>query len=113
MKRYDVVEIIEESPTVHGVFEEPVQQTRQLFVEVRSVSRSEWYTANAQNIQADIVFVLTVDADYQGEKELYFHDRKYRVIRTYMSEDGIELTCERSRYPEVEPPSEGTGVIIV
>lgn len=100
MKRYDVVDLISEAPGVHGVFEDPVQSTHQVFVEVRSVSRSEWYAAQAQNIQADIVFVLTVDADYNGEKELIFHDQKYRVIRTYMSDDGIELTCELSRYPE-------------
>ncbi len=100
MKRYDVIELISEAPAVHGVFEQPVQETRQVFCEVRSVTRSEWYSANAQNIQADIVFVLTVDADYENEKELLFHEKKYRVIRTYMSDDGIELTCELSRYPD-------------
>lgn len=100
MKRYDVIELISEAPAVHGVFEQPVQETRQVFCEVRSVSRSEWYSAQAQNIQADIVFVLTVDADYDNEKELLFHEKKYRVIRTYMSDDGIELTCELSRYPD-------------
>lgn len=100
MKRYDVIELISEAPAVHGVFEQPVQETRQVFCEVRSVSRSEWYSAQAQNIQADIVFVLTVDADYENEKELLFHEKKYRVIRTYINDDGIELTCELSRYPD-------------
>lgn len=106
MKRYDVIDLIVEAPSVHGVFEDPVQETRRVFVEVQSVSRSEWYSANAQNIQADIVFGLTVDADYQGEKELIYHGIKYRVIRTYISDDGIELTCEKSRYPETEVVSE-------
>lgn len=112
MKRYDVLELIEEAPSVHGVFEEPVQNTRQVFCEVRSVSRSEWYSAQAQNIQADIVFALTVEADYQGEKELYYHDLKYRVIRTYVSDDGIELTCEPSRYPITESTSTGEVIIV-
>lgn len=112
MKRYDVVELITEAPTVHGVFEDPVQTTRQVYVEVRSVSRSEWYSANAQNINATIVFVLTVEADYQGEKELYYHDLKYRVIRTYVSDDGIELTCEPSRYPITESTSTGEVNIV-
>lgn len=102
MKRYDVIDLINEAPSVHGVFENPIQETHRVYVEVRSVSRSEWYSASAQNIQADIVFVLTVDADYNAEKELYYHDEKYRVIRTYISDDGIELTCEKSRYPEGE-----------
>lgn len=110
MKRYDVVDFIEETPTVHGVFEESVQTTRRAFVEVRSVSRSEWYSANAQNINATVVFVLTVEADYQQEKELYYHDQKYRVVRTYVTDDGIELTCEPSRYPE---PIEEGGVVNV
>ena len=101
MKRYDTIDLIVEEPTVHGVFENPEQETRTVFVEVRSVSRSEWYSAQAQNIQADIVFVMTVDADYNNEKELVYHDQKYRVIRTYVSDDGIELTCELSRYPTV------------
>ena len=111
MKRYDVVDLISESPAVHGVFEDPVQETTTAFVEVRSVSRSEWYSAQAQNIQADIVFVMTVDADYDGQKELMYHDEKYRVVRTYISDDGIELTCERSRYPITE--SSGGDVILV
>lgn len=109
MKRYDVVDLIIETPTVHGVFEDAIQETRTVFVEVRSVARSEWYAANAQNISADIVFVLTVDADYQNEKELIYHDQKYRVIRTYISDDGIELTCELSRYPDVDS-NEGVNI---
>lgn len=99
MKRYDVIELIKETPSVHGVFEEPIQETRTVFCEVRSVSRSEWYSAQAQNIQADIIFVLSVDADYEAEKELIYHNQKYRVIRTYINDDGIELTCELSRNP--------------
>lgn len=94
MKRYDVVTLITESNTVHGVFDEPTETTREVFCEVRSVGRNEVYQAMAVGINVSIVFVLSIAEDYQNEKELIYKNVRYRVIRTYVSDDGIELTCE-------------------
>lgn len=94
MKRYDVISLITESDTAHGVFDTVTETTRDVFCEVRSVGRNEVYQALAVGIKATIVFVLTVAYDYQNEKELIYNDTRYRIIRTYVSDDGIELTCE-------------------
>lgn len=94
MKRYDVAELIAETPKVHGVFEPPIESTREVFCEVRSVSRSEVYQGMAVGVTPTVIFVLSIDEDYQNEKELIYHGERYRVIRTYIADDGIELTCE-------------------
>lgn len=94
MKRYDVITLITEASTVHGVFDEPTETTRDVFCEVRSVGRNEVYQAMAVGINVSIVFVLTLAEDYQNEKELIYNNVRYRIVRTYVSDDGIELTCE-------------------
>lgn len=94
MKRYDIINLISEKVREHGVFDPPSETSRQVFCEVRSVGRNEFYQANAVGITVSVVFVLTVDADYQNEKSIVYHGDRYRVVRTYVSDDGIELTCE-------------------
>lgn len=94
MKRYDAIQLIEETPSVHGVFETPIEETRTVLCEVRSVTRNEVYQAMAVGVNASIVFVLSISEDYNDEKELLYKGKRYRVIRTYVADDGIELTCE-------------------
>jgi len=94
MKRYDEIQLILETPSVHGVFEEPIEETRTVLCEVRSVTRNEVYQAMAVGVNASIVFVLSLAEDYNDEKECLYKGKRYRVIRTYVADDGIELTCE-------------------
>ena len=94
MKRYDVIDLVRENQTVHGVYETPEESLHRVFCEVRSVTRSEVYQALAVGVNASIVFVLSLAEDYNGEKECVYKNVRYRIIRTYMSDDGIELTCE-------------------
>lgn len=94
MKRYDVIELIEENDSVHGAFEPARETVRTTFCEVRSATRNEAYQAMAIGMNVSVVFVLTVEADYANEKELYYNGTRYRVVRTYVSDDGIELSCE-------------------
>lgn len=94
MKRYDVISLVKETPGVHGKFEEAEESTRQVYCEIKSVTRNEVYQAMAIGKNASIVFVLTLADDYEGEKIVVYKDVRYRVIRTYISDDGIELTCE-------------------
>lgn len=94
MRRYDVINLINESDKVHGVFSTSTETTAQVYCEVKSVNRNEAYQSRAIGMNASVVFVLTCDADYSGQKELTWNDVRYRVIRTYVTDDGIELTCE-------------------
>lgn len=94
MKRYDVCQLISESPTAHGVFDTATETATTVFCEIKSATRNEAYQSMAVGANASVVFVLSVDADYNNQKEVSYNNTRYRVIRTYLADDGIELVCE-------------------
>ena len=97
MVRADVIGLVSETRRAHGVHETITESVREVLAEVRSVTRGEYYNALNAGVQPSLVFKLTLDADYQDEPFLYFHGKKYGVIRTYLTDDGgIEITAERS-----------------
>ena len=74
---------------------------RPVLCDVVSVTRSEHYQAAAHGLKPEIVFVVN-RYEYQGEKEVEFEEREYRVMRTYLPRrskgigdfETIELVCE-------------------
>ena len=74
---------------------------RPVLCDVVSVTRSEHYQAAAHGLKPEIVFVVN-RYEYQGEKEVEFEEREYRVMRTYLPKlsknigdfETIELVCE-------------------
>ena len=73
------------------------EEARSVYCTVRSVTRSEFYTALNDGIRPEYVFHLALAEDYQGERVVRYKDQRFRVIRTYMTaDDGIEITVERS-----------------
>lgn len=71
--------------------EDETTEWREVFAEVNSVSRSEFYSASMANIRPSIVFVLADYYDYDDERMIRYHGKTYDVIRTYRSKDGTEL----------------------
>ena len=97
MNRADVIQLISESRTGHGVHEAVTETTRTVMCEVSSVRRTEYYNALNAGFQPEFVFKLTLAEDYRNERLVKYHGQKFRVVRTYMTEDdGIEITVERS-----------------
>ena len=97
MMRADVIDLIKETASAHGVHQAVTEEARTVYCTVRSVSRSEFYYALNAGVQPEYVFVLALAEDYQGERVVRYHGQKFRVVRTYMTaDDGIEITCERS-----------------
>ena len=97
MMRADVIDLITEQASAHGVHDAVTETARTVYCTVQSVSRSEYYNALNQGIQPEYVFKLALAEDYEGERVVRYKGLKYRVVRTYMTEDdGIEITCERS-----------------
>ena len=97
MMRADVIDLVTETASAHGVHDAVTETARTVYCTVRSVSRSEFYNALNAGVQPEYVFVLALAEDYQGERVVRYHGQKFRVVRTYMTEDdGIEITCERS-----------------
>lgn len=97
MMRADVISLISENRTGHGVHETVTETERTVYCTVESVRRTEYYTALNVGIQPEFVFKLSLAEDYQNERLIMYHGQKFRVVRTYMTEDdGIEITVERS-----------------
>lgn len=97
MMRADVIDLIKETASAHGVHDAVTETARTVYCTVQSVSRSEYYNALNQGIQPEYVFKLALAEDYEGERVVRHKGKKYRVVRTYMTaDDGIEITCERS-----------------
>lgn len=97
MMRADVIDLITETESAHGVHDTVTETARTVYCTVRSVTRSEFYNALNAGVQPEYVFVLALSDEYQGERVVRYHGQKYRVVRTYVTEDdGIEITCERS-----------------
>jgi len=96
MIRATTISLITENRRAHGVHETIVETVREVLAELRSVTRTEYYNALNAGHQPELVFKLTLDEDYQGERILRYKDQVYRVIRTYLTSDGgIEITAER------------------
>lgn len=68
-------------------------ESRTVFAERKSVTRTEFYEAMRAGITAAAVFCINAD-EYDGETEVQSNDKVYTVVRTYKtSENDIELTC--------------------
>lgn len=76
---------------------EAIAQTqRQVYVQPRGVYQSEFYNAAQNGLKPSLTLYMTNKADYQGETELIYESKTYRVIRVDWSaqRDGISLICE-------------------
>lgn len=96
-----------------------VEDKRQVFCDVSSVGRAEFYQAAQADMHPEYIFTLSHYKDYKGEKFIEYTDwmdqthflyvtRAYRVPAT----DSVELTCEErtgKRYGEDDKPC-GRGI---
>lgn len=94
----DTIELIEEIPYAHGVFDTITETSRQVFCTVRSVGMNESYTARANGLNPQLVFVLSDYSDYQGEKICVYAGKRFRIVRTYRNNQSIELTVEEATH---------------
>ena len=66
---------------------------KQVWANKKSVTRSEFYSANANGINIVIAFEVH-DEDYTNQKYISYDDVLYEVVRTYQRKDIIELNCK-------------------
>lgn len=91
----DVITLICETQP-HGVLEDVTETSRQVYCSVRSVGMTEAYTAMSNGLHPEFVFLLSDYGDYQGEKILEYNGKRYRIVRTYRQNQGVELTAEEA-----------------
>lgn len=96
-----VIKLIKETITVNEYGESvPTATERQIFAEVKSISQSEFYQAQAVGLKPEIKFLIADFADYEGEKKLKYTpfggtEEIYTVLRTYRNKINLEIVCKR------------------
>ncbi len=96
MTKHDTIKLVAEA-TPRGVNDQPVESERTVYCTVKSVGMRESYEAMAHGLHPEVVFCLTQDFEYQGEKLCLWNGVYYDIVRTYVTEeDGIELTAQRA-----------------
>lgn len=94
MINHDVITLIKRE--THGIFTQPQESTKLVFCSVESVGMNEFYRALEHGIEPQYRFILADYADYDGEKLVEYHGKRYRVVRTYISDHAVELTVEEA-----------------
>lgn len=96
MDRSDVITLVAEMQTQNdvGVWTSS-QQTRDVFCQVESVTRAEFFDGGRNGLNPDLKFVVFF-GDYQGEKTLIYNGKVYGIYRTFRGKtDRLELYAER------------------
>ena len=71
------------------------QVARQVFCDVDSITRAEFYDAGRSGIKPEYRFTI-FSGDYEGETLVGYNGRLYSVYRTYHARtDDVELYVER------------------
>ena len=96
MSRWSEVDLVKESTAARGVHDSAAETLRRLLCEVRSVTRSEFYSALAIGIKPQVILKLSLAEDYENEHQCIFEGMRYEILRTYETNDGgIELTVRQ------------------
>ena len=74
---------------------------REVLAVLRSVSRAEFYAAQAVDYHPELVFVLSDYLDYADETLLLHDGRLYRVLRTYRTGQALEIVVIKASAEEV------------
>jgi len=77
----------------NGFAEEPIEQSRSIFCNKKSVGYSEFYKSQQAGYKAELKIDVYAQ-DYEEETLVEFEGKRYKVLRTYESRNGefIELT---------------------
>lgn len=92
--RQDVLYLVSELPEEHGIFAAVTESQTMVYCSVKSVGMQEYYRAMENALHPTFVFVLADYGDYHGEKICVYNNTRYRIIRTYVTGQAIELTVE-------------------
>lgn len=74
---------------------------RDVFGGLRSVTRSEFYQAQAVGYKPELVFVLADYLDYHDESLVKHEGQLFRVLRTYRAGQELEIIVTQASAEEV------------
>lgn len=97
----DIIKLMADTETT-DYYGDPVKvyTERTLFAEVKSISQTEFYQAQALGLKPEIKFVIADFIDYKGEMKLKYTpfggtEQIYDVLRTYRDKTNLEIICKR------------------
>ena len=93
----DIIELGSVSYTQNDYGQEKETTTwREVYADVMSVSRSEFYAAAMANIRPTCIFAIADKDDYRNEKIIRYQGITYNVIRTHhkIGNYRLEITAE-------------------
>ena len=97
MIKAGTVTLIREAVGAHGVGTEPTEIRRKVYCTLRSIGMQEAYQAMGIGLNPELKVILRHDFEYKGESLCEMNGIRYRIIRTYVTEDdGIELTLQKA-----------------
>lgn len=70
-----------------------IEVLKDVFAEATSIGTKEFYQAQANGLQPEIKFIIGDYYDYDNQKELIYNGMRYKVLRTYRTENELEITC--------------------
>lgn len=101
--------LIGETVTSFDEFGNPTKTrtTSEIFCDIRSVTRSEFYSAAQSGLAPSLVLRISHAVDYNGQKLVEVEGDLYSVIRAYRAPDtdAVELTLQ----PKIGNEGEGDG----
>ena len=96
MDRSNVLVLVSQTYQMDDIGQQvPVETTREVFCNIASISRAEWFDAGRSGLKPE--YRATMFAyDYAGETYAELDGVRYSVYRTYLgSNETIELYLER------------------
>lgn len=96
MDRSRVCNLITTSYSVDAIGQQvPVETVRQVYCNIRSVSRSEWQSGGVLGLKPELQITMFTH-DYEGEEIVEVEGVRYGIYRTYLTEnESLELYLER------------------
>lgn len=95
MDRSTVIKLIKPNYTQDSIGQYIYAETeRQVYCDVRSITRAEWFEAGRNGMQPIYIFAM-FGPDYEGEQIVEYEGKRYGVYRTYRGRnETIELYVE-------------------
>lgn len=97
MAQSDVLTLIKTTYTndLLGIPQEKTVSERDVFCNINSVTRSEFFDAGRNGINPSIMFTMFA-GDYDGEQEIRYKGKAYSIYRTYFTQGNeVELYVTR------------------
>lgn len=96
MDRSDVITLVKRTYIQDELLQDiPVESKRNVFCNVKSVGRQEWYDAGHEGLKPEYKVTMS-RYEYDDEKIVVYQNKRYAVYRTYVdSSEFLELYIQQ------------------